>query len=163
MKGFERNAVGGAAPYETPEASDPVNVHFAAAVNEVMAEAVVTPQFTVARGEQGWLSHPIWSVSWEGPAQLWCGLESGQLARLDFSEEGTAAAPLVFRPKPKVKPQDCRVSKRAERLAEQARRFELLARPHPRHAKPSKIREKMQKDAKDAGRALQHAFARTAN
>ena len=136
---------------------------FAAAVNEVMAEAVVTPQFTVARGEQGWLSHPIWSVSWEGPAQLWCGLESGQLARLDFSEEGTAAAPLVFRPKPKVKPQDCRVSKRAERLAEQARRFERLARPHPRHAKPSKIREKMQKDAKDAGRALQHAFARTAN
>jgi len=95
--------------------------------------AMVAPQFAARLGEQGWLSHPIWSLSWDGPSKLWCGLESGQLASLDFSEEGTSNAPPVFRPVVHKKPEDDAANaRRLKKLQKRAATIDRLSRPSPR-------------------------------
>jgi len=93
---------------------------------------MVAPQFAARHGETGWLVQPIWSISWDGASKLWCGLESGHLAALNFSEEGTKRSPLVFRPPPVRQRQDPSKTLKAKRSAQRQRTIDRLSRPSPR-------------------------------
>ncbi len=104
--------------------------------SSALATVMVAPQFMARRGEPGWLAHPIWSLCWDGPSKLWCGLESGQLAALDFSEEAAKTAPPVFRPVPKKPPRNGNDSLRSKRAVQRRRTIDRLARPSPRWATP---------------------------
>jgi centrin-1 len=121
---------------DTPQARAKQRYFSPALADATSATAMVTPQFTAVHGEPGWLAHPIWSLSWDGPSKLWCGLESGQLAALDFSEEAAKTAPAVFRPVPKKHPSKGNDSLRSKRAMQRRRTIDRLARPSPRWATP---------------------------
>ena len=126
-------ASSGSTSADTPQAR--AKQRYLAPMHADATAATVAPQFVARHNEPGWLAHPIWSLSWDGPWKLWCGLESGQLAVLDFSEDAAKTAPLVFRP-PAQKKESVGNSLRTQREVQRRRTIDRLARPSPRWVTP---------------------------
>ena len=125
----------GSTAVDTPQAR--AKQRYLAPTHADATAAAIAPQFMARHNEPGWLAHPIWSLSWDGPCKLWCGLESGHLAALDFSEEAAKTAPLVFRPPvPKKQSNSGGNSLRTQREVQRRRTIDRLARPSPRWVTP---------------------------